>query len=124
MAFESPFEALYNGHRFSYTPVTDTCENVKKTCLNFVKKFLSILSAKFKVNIFILFALKSKRIELQRSAWWHLTAFLKSFPRVTDFSMVFFTILMKCDKKDRTLVLNKIVFLTFGSILLALTILK
>ena len=108
-AFESPFEALYNGYRFSYAPVTDMCKKIKKTCQNFAQKFLSILSALFKVNTFTLFALKSKRIELQRSAWRHLTAFLKSFPTVTGFPMVFFTILMKCDKTCRTLVLNKIV---------------
>ena len=78
-AFESPFEALYNSHRFSYAPVTVKCKKVKNSCQNFAQKLLSILSALFKMNTFTRFALKSKRIELQRSAWQHLTAFLKSF---------------------------------------------
>ena len=62
------------------------------------------------MNSFTLFALKSKRIELQCSAWRHLIAFLKSFLTVTGFPRVFFTIWMKYDKNYRTLVLNKIVF--------------
>ena len=61
------------------------------------------------MNSFTLFALKSKRIELQCSAWRHLIAFLKSFLTVTGFPRVFFTIWMKYDKNYRTLVLNKIV---------------
>ena len=88
---------------------------MKKRCLNFAKKILSISSAKFKVNTFTLFTPKSKQIELQRSAWWHLMAFLKRFPTVSGFPRVFFIILMKCDKNWRTLILNKIVPMIYFS---------
>ena len=39
------------------------------------------------MNHFTLSAVKSKRIELQNSAWRHLIAFLQSFLMVTDFHM-------------------------------------
>ena len=94
---------------FSMLLSLSSAKKVKKSRQNFAQKLLSIFSALFKVNTFTVFALKSKRIELQRSAWRHLTAFLKIFQMVTIFPMVLFTLLMKCDKIGRTLVLNKIV---------------
>ena len=52
--------------------------------LKFQKRKLKIFILKFKVNLFTLSAVKSKRIELQN---WHLIAFLQSFLMVTNFHM-------------------------------------
>ena len=77
--------------------------------LKFQKRKLKIFILKFKVNLFTLSAVKSKRIELQNSAWWHLIAFLQSFLMVTNFHMFSWIICSEYRKTWRTLNLTKIV---------------
>ena len=62
-----------------FTTVTDFLMLLSLICTGniqikppeFQKRKSMILTLKIKVNHFTLSAVKSKRIELQRSAWWH-----------------------------------------------------
>ena len=57
--------------------------------LEFQRRKSIIVTPKIKGNHLTLFAVKSKQIDLQSSAWWHKIAFLQSFPMVTDVHVFF-----------------------------------
>ena len=83
--------------------------SIQMKMLKFQKRKLKIFTLKFKVNHFTLSAVRSKRIKLQNSAWWHLIVFLQSFLMVTNFHMFSGIICSEYKKTWRTLNLTKIV---------------
>ena len=64
MANESFFEALYNGHQFSYVSIISMYGK-------YPSEAAGIFTLEIKMNHFTLSSVNSKQIELQRSAWWH-----------------------------------------------------
>ena len=90
-AFDRSFKALSNGHRFSYDFTMISLEKVKMNRSIFFSSFFAYFLLFMDMNVFTLLALKSKRIELLSSAWWHFEDFFLLFVMVTDFN-VFFTV--------------------------------
>ena len=64
-------------------------ENIKMKLLEFQKQKSMIFTLEIKMNHFTFSAVKSKQIELQRSAWWYKIAFLQNFLMVTIFFIFF-----------------------------------
>ena len=79
--------------------------------LEFQKRKSMIFTLEIKMKHFTVSAVKSKQIELQRSAWWPQIAFSQSFLMVTDFYMFLWIICPQFKKTWRTLILSKIVVL-------------
>ena len=61
------------------------------------------------MNVFTLLALKSKRIELLSSAWWHFEDFFLLFLMVTDFNVFFTVVWSQIRHKGETIFLSKMV---------------
>ena len=74
-AFDRSFKALSNGHRFSYDFIMISLEKVKMNRSIFFSSFFVDFLLFIDMNVFTLLALKSKRIELLSSAWWHFEDF-------------------------------------------------
>ena len=74
-AFDRSFKALSNGHRFSYNFIMISLEKVKMNRSIFFSSFFAYFLLFMDMNIFTLLALKSKKIELPSSAWWHFEDF-------------------------------------------------
>jgi len=53
----------------------------------FFSSFFAYFLLFMDMNVFTLLALKSKRIELLSSAWWHFEDFFVLFLMVTDFNV-------------------------------------
>ena len=69
------------------------------------------------MNVFTLLALKSKRIELLSSAWWHFEDFFFLFLMVIDFNVFFIVVWSQIRHKGETIFLSKMVMgslLVFG----------
>ena len=109
----SPWWQMKDFSKF-FTMVTDLSmflwlvypEYIKMQVLEFQKRIFISYS---KVNHFTLSAVRSKQIQLQNSAWWHLIAFLQSFLMVTDFHKFLWMICPQYKKTWRTLDMSKIV---------------
>ena len=68
MANESSFEALYNGHQFSYVSIISMYRKYPNEAAGISKTKINDFYLRNKMNHFTLSAVKSKRIEVQRSA--------------------------------------------------------
>lgn len=90
-AFHGSFKALSNGEQFSYGFTMISLEEVKINRSILFSSFFAYFLLYMDMNIFTLLALKSKRIELLRSAWWHFEDFFLLFLMITDFNL-FFTV--------------------------------
>ena len=61
------------------------------------------------MNVFTLLALKSKRIKLLSSAWWHFEDFFLLFLMVTDFNVFFTVVWSQISREGETIFLSKMV---------------
>ena len=76
--------------------------------LEFQKQKSMIFTLEIEMSHFTL-AVKSERIELQRSAWWLQIACLQSFLMVTDFNVFFTVVWSRIRHKGETIFLSKMV---------------
>ena len=67
--------------------------------------FLAIFICSTFKPMFIHFDIKFKQFELEKSGWWHSTDFLKHFLMVTNFCMIFLTIIRKKININKSLIL-------------------
>ena len=74
-AFDRSFETLSNGRLFLYDFIMINLEKVIINRSIFFSSFFAYFLPFVDVNLFTLLALKSKRIKLLSSAWWHFKDF-------------------------------------------------
>ena len=84
-------------------------EKVKMNRSIFFSSFFAYFLLFMDMNVFTLLALKSKRIELLSSAWWHFEDFFLLFLMVTDFNVFFTVVWSQIRHKGETIFLSKMV---------------